>query len=688
MNELSSGDSYSHECNAISHELYEQLMASNAKYIRDFKEEKSLLHLKVAMGMPLKLKNCTIADLDVQDLEQGKTPLHYAVVLQNHEAALELIEHGASLLLADKLGNNAIYYAILNGSEQLVAAMFQNLSVERQQKLFNALNVNSYIKAACFSGKRNIYDFIVKIIAPELLANNAITNQIALGIFMPQLMKNLAATEQLEAVAAVTKMLPNIESTADKYVKSHILPLIGEGAKSLLPGRAYGVELELSNLPCIPGVPLNKLLSWFSANITQDGSVNMPIFSISNTCSQGEEIVSDVLDSTSKIKQFLLLTKYLHESGATTDKSTGLHVHINIRGSNAKSLPSITAGMRIDDLQTQDVELAVVKQIMTNWVAVEPMLQGFVRHGDLIGYKEDIGHYAAPIGAELDGLLNCSSLDEIATFIGDRDLALNPMSLMLNSSRQYEHEHHVYVSESKCHGTLEVRIHEGTVNPTLIEAWLNFIHRLVSISIEQIQQQITNQRVFEFVAYPSVKNLVHILLAERDYTKTWDSDLKAHVGSTASLNYKSWTVHKSIADAPTYTFYGAAMNNQTYPCSITDAPIQQRPFEQADIESWINLALEYPGISESRSAIANCTKNNVDSGTSRVQDFTVFSSLLCLTLLLISAFGNKLSSTVSNKQQPSKGNALLADFDRRRNAKKDTGNSGSNTRARIAKKFG
>ncbi|HSX20309.1 MAG TPA: ankyrin repeat domain-containing protein, partial [Gammaproteobacteria bacterium] len=291
MNELSSGDSYSHECNAISHELYEQLMASNAKYIRDFKEEKSLLHLKVAMGMPLKLKNCTIADLDVQDLEQGKTPLHYAVVLQNHEAALELIEHGASLLLADKLGNNAIYYAILNGSEQLVAAMFQNLSVERQQKLFNALNVNSYIKAACFSGKRNIYDFIVKIIAPELLANNAITNQIALGIFMPQLMKNLAATEQLEAVAAVTKMLPNIESTADKYVKSHILPLIGEGAKSLLPGRAYGVELELSNLPCIPGVPLNKLLSWFSANITQDGSVNMPIFSISNTCSQGEEIV-------------------------------------------------------------------------------------------------------------------------------------------------------------------------------------------------------------------------------------------------------------------------------------------------------------------------------------------------------------------------------------------------------------
>jgi ankyrin repeat protein len=578
-------------CDAEMREAYQYFVAKGAKCIRNFQEEKSALHIKVALNLPLELDPTT--DINSVDLEHARTALHYAVILQNYEAAAELLAHGASPLIADNSGRTPLSYACLYGAKDLVIEMMKSVEPSALQ-----LADSSYLTDVCFSGNKDLYAWAVQNMPADSASDKIMLMQIDNGELRPDTMESLSDEQKIIIASAFAKMVPQANSTAIDYVRNNVLPELTKVPATLPPGRAYGVELEISDLPCVPALPMNLLKEWFGIREITDRSVNNPIFTPYSICIHKQEYVSGILASASDVKGFLQFAKYLYSSGAKVAKSTGKHVHINIRG-DQNSLPSITASMDLKNYTVNDIELAVVKQIITNWSELEPLLQVILRQGELIGVDENPEHYAEPIRKNLANYMNATSLEEIAFAAEDRYCALNVQSLLNSQSVNVTLPNNVTISQYevyKGHGTLEVRLHEGAIHPTLIEAWLNFVHRLVSISIKQVQDQIDTGKTFEFTAFNKLKDLIHILLAERDYAQTWDKTLKIPAGSATTFSELEASIHDEIAVAPMYDFYRAAKTNNVTLQITGEAPIWARPYEQGNVADWLALSQEFPGI--------------------------------------------------------------------------------------------
>lgn len=588
VNEQDNYYDYDDTCNAKNYELFAQLMESGAKYVRNFVEAKNILHLKVAMHQPLELDKLAMlnVDIDAIDLESGRTALTHAVVLKNDEAAIELIKNGASPIKSDKYNRTPLDYALAYGDLNLVTTMMQHLPVD----FLASKHERSFIALACFSGNKELYAWLKANIRHKNEIDNAIITMVDQErSIMPSYGVNLEYLQQLIIYAAVAKMLPALRTHIAKQVRINVLDRLVANPAILPSGSAYGVELELSDVPCVPELPLDLLLEWFEVDFKHDGSVVSSIFSAHNLCVFNEEIVSGVLDSTAKLKQFLLFSEYMYNSGATVGRSTGMHVHVNIQGNSNAKLPSITNSMRLGSMRATDVELAVVKQIIINWVEIEPLLQSFLRNGELQNIHWLEQHYAAPIKPLLDAFMECQTLDEIIETSPSRYHALNVKSLRNSNGGNLNYQTHG-------HGTIEVRIHGGASHKQIIGSWLNFVDRLVRISVDQVQEKINNKEEFAFAPFSNIKDLVHVLLAERNYTLTWDSKLKSAVDSTAPVTISDWPVHERIQSAEVYKCFQKSKAKQMALDCAAEVPISVNPHEVGNITNWLRLTDQYPGI--------------------------------------------------------------------------------------------
>lgn len=640
-------------CNAERYEIYAQLMNYGAKYIRNFIEVKNILHLRVALHQPLELDKLSTLniDIDAMDLESGRTALTHAVVLKNDESALELIQNSASCIKPDKYNKTPLDYAIAYGDKSLVMTMMQHLPVN----FFASKHERSFIATACFSGNTDLYAWLKTNIKHKNELDQAIVSMVERESFiLPAAAANLDYKQQLIVYAAVAKMLPRLSHSITNQVRHKVLAKYVANSAKLPSGSAYGVELELSDVPCVPDLPLDLMLKWFDVDFKNDFSVESSIFSAHNLCVFNEEIVSGVLDSTEKIKQFLLFSEQMYNSGATVGGSTGMHVHVNIQGNRNINLPSITNAMHIRNMRNTDVELAVVKQIITNWVEVEPLLQSFLRNGELENIKWFDHHYAAPIKPLLAAYMECQTLDEIIELSPSRFHALNVESL--RRSRSY-----MNFPGSHGHGTIEIRIHEGAIHKLIIASWLNFIDRLVRISVDQVQEKINNNEAFEFTPFDNVKDLVHILLAERNYTLTWDSKLKTARGSTAPVTVSDWSVHERIQNADVYRCYDRLKAEHIGLDCAGEVPIGPKPYAVGNVTNWLRLTNQYPGIFADGSIPMDQTIKDLNDTIFSKSSRNVDSYLPAIILMLMFA-----CLFISNKRIPKPSCPMLFNYNSKR----------------------
>lgn len=561
----------------------------SAKYYKNNTVTKAPLHIYAAVGVPLRLDTLPtyerMALIDKQDIEEGKTALHHAIILKKTARALELINAGANTNIKDNLGKKPLEYALLTNNVTVVNAIKDAANKNKQMLhdksplLFTRMEDYDFAKA-CYGGN-DMFNTLVyyaqnhQVKQPNV--NIAITKIMRNGWLDQTLLAEFSLEEQLRITTAIATAHPSLRVTAKDYAQAHILPKLVKELPPFTSGCAYGVEMELANIP--HGIDAN-VLEWFGINVTDDGSVDHTAF-MSTGALDGEELVTTILDSPQKVNLLLLASRYLHKEGALTNDSTGLHVHTNIRGSKDGNLKSLgTSINNPQGIESEQIELMLVKQVLSNWNNLEPLLLGIMRNGELYDYKDNTHSYCAPIQSFIPKLLKAKNLKEISTSMGDRLKAINLENLSPNG-----------------YGTIEFRVHDGTMHPTLIEAWLNFIHRLMQISISQVQNKIdTDTDLENFTAFKDIEQLFYILMAERYYQKTWDNKLGAPKGTLSSIAAGDKPIQVDIQNSLLYRAYQRGNEGKDYRDLLSKCPEQERASLYKEVELMLAINKQLPGI--------------------------------------------------------------------------------------------
>ena len=161
--------------------------------------------------------------------------------------------------------------------------------------------------------------------------------------------------------------------------------------------------------------------------------------------SNGAEVVSPILNE-SRLNEAVAVTKILKTAGARVDRATGFHVHIGLNafhGSNSSS----------DSLA----------QFVLNYYSMHHAIGSLVAPSRLRNsYCKALEQHEAE--AEAEYIRNGFTVSRD----GNRYKSLNLMS-------------------TERHGTVEVRLHQGTLNGVKAIAWSQFIAGLIKISVNGVQ---------------------------------------------------------------------------------------------------------------------------------------------------------------------------------------------------------
>lgn len=178
----------------------------------------------------------------------------------------------------------------------------------------------------------------------------------------------------------------------------------------------------------IPNRQHETILNW---KAVYDGSVN-----------NGSEIVSPIL-TASRLNEAVAVTKILKTAGAKVDLSTGFHVHVGINAFGE----SLNTNLAKFVLNYYSIHHAIGAL-----VAPSRLRNSFCR-----SYNQHDAEYVA------DYVDNGGQGDPN----GDRYRSLNLQSIQR-------------------HGTIEIRLHQGTLNGVKAIAWSQFIAGLIEISVKGV----------------------------------------------------------------------------------------------------------------------------------------------------------------------------------------------------------
>jgi ankyrin repeat protein len=548
------------------------LLEHGAKCIRNGKEIYSSLHFLAAGDTCSLSRNLRSQALNQQDPD-GRTPLHYSILFDRASAVELITKHKAKSHIPDVYGRTAFHHALLEDDFELIKAMSaQSLNMR------DKLGLSSYIMA-CYSRNRGLMDYIINHAnyVPTTL-DKAISKHRGV-ICAKHLNKFSSVEEMLIFVSALLSSKTGViinDRVREKINRLLSAPFAKQSLTDFLPGRAFGIELEFANLPNVSLIPRSYLIDFFNLNQKTDRSVASGHFMC--TPEHITELVSEIISTPQKLNKFLRACKYLHAAGAKANNSTGLHVHVNINGGDEGVVGYIDDCFASTGYCREQVRLNIIKQILLNWSHVEVILQGFLRNGEYYNLSNNSNNYIA-INPFIDKLLKCESIENMQKLYVDFPSPTTLSVLSLYSSTNTSHRTQ--------HGTLEFRFHQGTANPTLIAAWLNFIARLVDISVKQIQQQVEQKAKLKVVAYPGIEHLVYMLIAERRYQDTWDADW----GSERSMDYypSDSNVQQQIQIAPLYRLYQAKASGE----KIT---LPQDKNCKKDLQAMLELRHKHPGL--------------------------------------------------------------------------------------------
>jgi len=226
---------------------------------------------------------------------------------------------------------------------------------------------------------------------------------------------------------------------------------------SVLPfgDRSFGLELEIVGLNCTEAADALRLAgidcrsedynhavrSWWKT--VTDASIvdnrNNNHYSGGRCC----EVVSPILSGESGLEQVVKVCRALQTAGATVNKTTGMHVHINAR-----------------DLNGRDGAV-----IATRYAKHESIIDSFMPKSR----RSNNNHYCQSLVHALSET-NRDNLERARTI---RDI------LQVISNRGSKVNFEAYLR----HGTIEFRQHSGTVNAEKVVNWIRFCQNFVSTSV-------------------------------------------------------------------------------------------------------------------------------------------------------------------------------------------------------------
>jgi ankyrin repeat protein len=519
-----------------------------AKFIRNGLEFKSQLQIKILCMEDDGSANDFIAEGDLATLntqdENRRTALHYACMLGKKNIAKELVLKGACLDICDDVGRTPMHYAAIN-SYMLPGASINDLErldnfgvtpiilwcqhgtdIEAMDKFceleFADNSINRYLKI--FDGTQRSFE--------QLANDNSLKFTQKLAILSA--FKNYARVANFDGV---NEALGFLEVSAQKIIEREIS---NSTTIELAKNFAIGLELEVPELPRASFIPTTDLLSWFHADLVYDATVKKSALSLytpmDNAKQESLEFVSKVIVNNSQYEKFVILCDSLYKSGAKVNRSAGMHVHVNCRGTDKVNPPVLKLVNAAD-------ELVFLKYVVINYISIEQLLRGFMRDGIL--FDEYGPSYVETLSKYRERILACNTVTEL------QKICTHNKTLDLTSLDK--------------HGTIEFRIHEGLIDPLLLKAWVDCVTRLVNISYEQF---------IEHKAYKSIKpkhnieQLVYLLITMRHYNQTWCSAWAAPKSAnidTASLypGHNSIAAQRQIQQSPLYNMAAIIFNSSS-----------------------------------------------------------------------------------------------------------------------------
>ncbi len=199
----------------------------------------------------------------------------------------------------------------------------------------------------------------------------------------------------------------------------------------------FGMEFEIQGLsPAMASRSLNN------AGIECDGGAGTWSSKYDGSVSRGAEVISPIL-TVSRLNEAHRVTKALKTDGARVDRATGFHVHIGIQSLESSNEPSH---------RTQSENLA---SLVVNWYAAHHAIAALVAPSRLNNrYCEVLGEASAMRQA------SHSASGHRGAWDGNRYVSLNLQAMI-------------------AHGTVEARLHQGTLNGVKAIAWSQFISAFI-----------------------------------------------------------------------------------------------------------------------------------------------------------------------------------------------------------------
>ncbi len=234
---------------------------------------------------------------------------------------------------------------------------------------------------------------------------------------------------------------------------------------SQTPGK-FGVEIEMNYGPNLfSKADVARVLTTAGINAIEEGYNHdaRPYWKIvhDGSVNRGCEVVSPILEGEAGIEELKKVAATLAASGATVDKTTGLHVHLDARTWSVRDF----------------------KRVLKSWVTNERAIDMIVapsRRGSANQYCKSVlarlgndhGYYDAntlinnPDRVEL--VRKAFDHIDTARTIGD-----------LKSLMSYDRYQKVNLEAHGRHGTIEFRQHQGSLNAEKIEMWVRLLSGLV-----------------------------------------------------------------------------------------------------------------------------------------------------------------------------------------------------------------
>lgn len=490
------------------------ILEAGAIFLRNNREPYSKVHIAVLSAIDnddglRRLKDFLAQEgnmdlINIPDTVMGRTPLHLAFQQGRSDAFIRLLlAFGANPLIED--------YAKLRPRDLSTHAP----EVVKRGTLCTQPNRNTHISwssadfswlsvelTVYFDNANNLRDMLDKVKSDNKLSWHE--KLYYLAFIKNRYGEHVCLGEESKQIDVLAE-----EIIIGEFSDKSIYPKIQLGSQY-----ALGCESEIPELRLPPFVSIFDLTKWFNVEFKTDVSVHDSILMPQSQYKNLEITSAGPMTTDVQYYKFLALHKLLQFYGTRQNLTAGAHIHVNAW----KEGPT-TMGQPQALLSDQMKQLMFLKFLALNYLRVEPLLLGILRGGTGMNKVPNMYTYSfgydpdKPSRDVIDEILSCYSVQDFF------------------NKKIASHLHSLCFESLKKHGTIEFRLHDGIIDPVLWNAWVDFVTRIINISLAQANETPFYVSSKSLKAKDGIENLFYIFVLARQYSKTWNVGWGALNGS-------------------------------------------------------------------------------------------------------------------------------------------------------------